>query len=100
MEADQFVLAGCLAFFVTLTGYVPKIAFDGLWAAFETDRAAWRRELFLFEYQLTYGEVDMGDGEILEVYFFDLSFWPELAVYSVEVGLNCAAKCKFLTFTA
>jgi len=97
---DQFVLAGSLAFFVTLTGYIPKIAFDGLWATYETDTAFWRRELFLYEYQLTLGEVDLGDGEIIEVYFFDLVFWPMLALYAVEVGLNCAEPCRMLTYTA
>jgi len=97
---DQNVLAGCLAFYVTLTGYVPKVAFDGLWAVYIVDTVPQRLDAFLWEYHLTEGTVDMGDGEIIDVYFFDFLFWPALAIFALDPGLTCAAPCSYLTFPA
>jgi len=99
-DSDQLVLAGCLSFFVTLTGYVPKVFFDGLWSTLVTTTVPQRRELFLWEFRLTLGEVDLGDGEIIEVYFFDFEFWPALALYALDPGLTCAAPCLYRTFPA
>lgn len=50
-------------------------------------------------YGLTPGTIDDGEGGTIPVYFFDLSYWSQVTVFSHTDAFICAQPCKILRFS-
>jgi len=95
---ERLVIAGCLAAWVGLLGYITKVDYDGLWTAQGISPTNALAVSFVFIYRLTAGVVEVDEGVFIDVYFFDGVFWPLMAAYAIDPGLSCSSPCSILTF--
>lgn len=92
------LLSVCLIQYLINGGWIERSTFDNLANFYLTFSVLKRTELFKQLYSLEPGEIVIGEGQTIEVYFMNGVFWPQFIVFSQTPQFICSGPCPILVF--